>query len=188
MRVLVCLLAGVLAGVGAIGLGKAEEQVGPFKLEIATTASSRGRTEVDLGALREALNRATGGILSRLRLDDVVNVPQAGKVSARTHAAPLLVRMRITDVDPERVREILPSGRPSLVELLSPIRTRLTATMTRLAATSVALGAAAGMVLALLFRGRILGVLAGIAGGAGAPAAIFALTAATYDLNAFAGL
>lgn len=106
-------------------------------------------------------------------------------VSARTHSTPLALRLRITRVDPARATEILPRGASDLADLLSPLKARMTATMARLAATTIALGAATGFILALLFGGRILGALAGLTGGAGAPAAIFALTGATYNLDAF---
>lgn len=169
---------------GAIGLGKAEDQIGPLTVRVATAPAVQGRTVVDLEALREALNSASDA-LSRLGLEDVVDVPDAGMISARTHRTPLLLRLTITRVDPARAAEILPGGASSLVEVLSPLKTRLTATMARLATTTIAIGAGGGFLLALLLRGRILGALAGLAGGAAAPAAIFALTGATYNLEAF---
>lgn len=183
-RVLICLVAGVLAGVGAIGLGRAEDQIGPFTVSVATTPSAQGITVMDLDVLNDALDEASQ-VLSRLGLDDVLKVPDEGIVSARTHSTPLLLRLTITRVDPARVQEILPGRASSVADLLSPLKTRLTATMARLAVTSIAIGAAGGLVLSFLFRGRIMGALAGLTGGAGAPAAIFVLTGATYDLDAF---
>jgi hypothetical protein len=184
LRALVCLVAGAAIGTASIGLGRAHDRVGPFTLTIATAPGVEGRTTVDLEALKQALGEATG-LLSRLGLGDVVNLPEAGIVSAKTHSTPLLLRLTITEVDPDRVGEILPRQASSLVELLSPLKTRLTATLAQLAARTIAIGAAGGFLLALLLRGRILGALAGLAGGAAAPAAIFALTGATYELNAF---
>lgn len=184
LKALVCLVAGAAIGTASIGLGRAHDRVGPFTLTIATAPAVEGRTTVDLEALKQALG-ATAGLLSRLGLGDVVNLPEAGIVSAQTHSTPLLLRLTITEVDPDRVSAILPRRASSLLELLSPLKTRLTAAMAQLAARTIAVGAAGGFLLGLLLRGRILGALAGVAGGAAAPAAIFALTGATYDFNAF---
>lgn len=184
IKILFCLMAGAVAGVGAIGLGRANDQVGPFTVAISTAPAAQGRTVIDAGALREALNEGAG-LLSRFGLDNVVNVPPAGKVSARTHPTPLLVKLTITKVDPQKVRDVLPARAFSVADLLAPLKTRLTATMARLAAQTLAVGGAGGLLLALVLRGKILGALAGVAGGAGAPAFIYALTAATYDLDAF---
>lgn len=184
IRAFLCLIAGAIAGYGAIGLGRAQDQAGPLSVNIATSPAAEGRTEIDLQVLKEALERRAG-VLSRLGLQNVVPIPQAGVVSARTHSSPLLLKLTVTGIDPARVIEILPRGPVSLAGLLAPLKTQLTAAVARLAVRTMALGALGGLVVSFVFRGRILGAFAGVAAGAAAPAVVFALTAASFDLNAF---
>jgi len=133
------VVLGVVLGMAAFSLfARSSYVVGPARVTASASLWPSGETRIEL--------------------------PPFGSVQAHTHAAPLLVTLRLDDVDIERLKRLAEQGVPSQRELLR-LRTLLVAGAQQAAARGLAAGVliAAFVAWALSRAGRYAAIAAMIA-------------------------
>lgn len=132
--------------------------VGPFTVTLAVTAPAPGGTRLE--------------------------VPPAGELEAATHPVPVRLTVRLERVDVDGLELLAEAARGDVARALVREAQRAAGYV---AARTLALGLVGGTVLPALLGVRARpAVLLGAACGLGTAAALAGLTAATYDLGAFA--
>lgn len=153
-------VAGVVAALVMTGLGtRTEGSVGPGKVVLQARPGPPGKTRLQL--------------------------PPVGRITAETHAAPVLLEARIDEVDVDRVQALLKEPDPQR-RLVEEVRRDLRPLFGRLAVRSLILAALAGAVGGVLLpRRRWWHALVGAGAGLLAIGLLGGLTWRQFDIEAF---
>lgn len=153
-------VAGVVAALVMTGLGtRTEGSVGPGKVVLQARPGPPGKTRLQL--------------------------PPVGRITAETHAAPVLLEARIDEVDIDRVQALLKEPDPQR-RLVEEVRRDLRPLFGRLAVRSLILAALAGAVGGVLLpRRRWWHALVGAGAGLLAIGLLGGLTWRQFDIEAF---
>lgn len=162
VRVVAALAAGAVAGV----------------LALSSTSATTGRVGPGTVELEAGLGGGDGG-------RTVLEVPPFGDVSARTHAGPVGMALRVEEVDLDQVQTLLAEGEPG-EQLRGDVEADLRPLTGRLIRRALLLSAVVGAVAAAaLPRRRWYSPVVGALGGSVAIAALMGATWRSFDAAAF---